>query len=59
MTVSLDAWGGPWWSSPHPLTDLLANADVLFANEAEAAAMSGKTRSSAPSSGWRRTASAW
>jgi sugar/nucleoside kinase (ribokinase family) len=42
MTVSLDAWGGPWWSSPHPLTDLLANADVLFANEAEAAAMSGE-----------------
>ena len=42
MTVSLDAWGEDHHGPPHPLTDLLANADVLFANEAEAAAMSGE-----------------
>jgi sugar/nucleoside kinase (ribokinase family) len=41
MTVSLDAWGGQWWASPRPIADLLAGADILFANEAEAAAMSG------------------
>jgi sugar/nucleoside kinase (ribokinase family) len=42
MTVSLDAWGGPWWSSRRPLADLLAAADVLFANQTEAAAMTGE-----------------
>jgi sugar/nucleoside kinase (ribokinase family) len=42
MTVSLDAWGGPEWSSPRSLAEVLADADVLFANEAEAAAMSGE-----------------
>lgn len=42
MTVSVDSWGGPAWSSPRSLADVLANADVLFANEAEAAAMSGE-----------------
>jgi sugar/nucleoside kinase (ribokinase family) len=42
MTVSLDAWGGPEWSSTRPLADVLADADVLFANEAEAAAMTGE-----------------
>jgi sugar/nucleoside kinase (ribokinase family) len=42
MTVSLDAWGGPEWSSSRSLADVLAAADVLFANEAEAAAMTGE-----------------
>jgi sugar/nucleoside kinase (ribokinase family) len=42
MTVSVDAWGGPWWSSSRPLSETLAHADVLFANEAEAAAMTGE-----------------
>jgi sugar/nucleoside kinase (ribokinase family) len=42
MTVSLDAWGGPWWSSPRPLAETLARADVLFANETEIAAMTGE-----------------
>jgi sugar/nucleoside kinase (ribokinase family) len=41
MTVSLDAWGGPAWSSSRPLADVLAGADVLFANETEIAAMTG------------------
>jgi sugar/nucleoside kinase (ribokinase family) len=41
MTVSLDAWGGPAWSSDRPLADTLAGADVLFANQTEAAAMTG------------------
>lgn len=42
MTVSLDAWGGSTWSSPRSLADVLAFADVVFANEAEAAAMTGE-----------------
>jgi sugar/nucleoside kinase (ribokinase family) len=42
MTVSVDAWGGPWWSSPRPLAEVLAHADVLFANEPEVAAMTGE-----------------
>jgi sugar/nucleoside kinase (ribokinase family) len=42
MTVSLDAWGGPWWSSPRPLDEILAHADVLFANQSEIAAMTGE-----------------
>ncbi|HEX9520167.1 MAG TPA: carbohydrate kinase family protein [Streptosporangiaceae bacterium] len=42
MTVSVDAWGGPWWSSSRPLAETLAHADVLFANETEAAAMTGE-----------------
>lgn len=43
MSVSLDAWGGASWASTRSLADVLANADVLFANEAEAAAMSGES----------------
>lgn len=43
MTVSLDAWGGAAWSSPRSLSDVLADADVLLANETEAAAMTGET----------------
>jgi sugar/nucleoside kinase (ribokinase family) len=42
MTVSVDAWGGPWWSSSRSLAETLAHADVLFANETEAAAMTGE-----------------
>src|SRR5215813_14484521 len=42
MTVSVDAWGGPWWSSSRCLAETLAHADVLFANETEAAAMTGE-----------------
>lgn len=42
MTVSLDAWGGPWWEAPAPLEDLLPRADVLLANEPEALAMTGE-----------------
>jgi sugar/nucleoside kinase (ribokinase family) len=42
MTVSLDAWGGPWWSSSRPLAETLARADVLFANQPEIAAMTGE-----------------
>jgi sugar/nucleoside kinase (ribokinase family) len=42
MTVSLDAWGGPWWSSTRSLPDLLANADVVLANGPEATAMTGE-----------------
>jgi sugar/nucleoside kinase (ribokinase family) len=41
MTVSLDAWGGPDWSSERRLEDVLEHADVLFANETEAGAMAG------------------
>ena len=41
MTVSLDTFDGSWFSSTRPLEEVLANADVLFANEAEAAAMAG------------------
>jgi sugar/nucleoside kinase (ribokinase family) len=43
MTVSLDAWDGPWWTSPVPLAELFAETDVLFANESEAAAMTGES----------------
>lgn len=39
MTVSVDAAGGPWWSSPRPLAAVLEHADVLFANETEMTAM--------------------
>jgi sugar/nucleoside kinase (ribokinase family) len=46
MTISLDAWGGPWWTSARPLSEQLAGTDVLFANEAEAAAMTGETEPS-------------
>ncbi|HEX6581498.1 MAG TPA: PfkB family carbohydrate kinase [Actinomycetota bacterium] len=42
MTVSLDAWGGAAWSSSRPVPEILARADVLLANEAEAAAMTGE-----------------
>lgn len=39
MTVSVDAWGGPWWSARAPLAEILAFADIVLANEAEALAM--------------------
>ncbi len=42
MTISLDASGGSWWSSSRPLAEALANADVVLANESEAAAMTGQ-----------------
>jgi sugar/nucleoside kinase (ribokinase family) len=41
MTVSLDAFDGPWWVSPRPVAAVLEHADVLFANESEAKAMAG------------------
>jgi sugar/nucleoside kinase (ribokinase family) len=41
MTVSLDSFDGASWASPRRLDQLLAQADVLLANEAEAFAMSG------------------
>jgi sugar/nucleoside kinase (ribokinase family) len=47
MTVSLDAWGGETWSADRPLEDVLANADVLFANEHEALAMTNETAAEA------------
>jgi sugar/nucleoside kinase (ribokinase family) len=43
MTVSLDAWGGAGWSPSRRLAEVLADADVLLANETEAAAMTGET----------------
>ncbi len=39
MTVSLDAWGGPWWERSEPLAVLLDGADVVLANREEALAM--------------------
>jgi sugar/nucleoside kinase (ribokinase family) len=42
MSVSLDAWGGPAWSSPRSLSEVLDRADVVFANRAEAFAMTGQ-----------------
>lgn len=42
MTVSLDGWGGPWWDAEAPLEEVAAAADVLFANEHEALAMTGE-----------------
>jgi sugar/nucleoside kinase (ribokinase family) len=42
MTVSLDAWGGPWWETDVPLEEVVGNADVLLANEPEAMAMTGE-----------------
>jgi sugar/nucleoside kinase (ribokinase family) len=39
MTVSLDAWGGPRWEPAAPLDRIAELADVLFANEPEALAM--------------------
>lgn len=44
MSVSLDTWGGLGWSSPRPLAEVLAHADVLFANENEATAMTGEDK---------------
>ncbi|MFL5768408.1 MAG: carbohydrate kinase family protein [Actinomycetota bacterium] len=41
MTVSMDAWGGPWWEEPEPLEELLPRGDVILANESEAIAMTG------------------
>ena len=42
MTVSLDAWGGPFWEVPLALADIVSEADILLANEAEALAMTGE-----------------
>ncbi len=42
MTVSLDAWGGPFWEVPAAIGDVVADADILLANEAEALAMVGE-----------------
>jgi sugar/nucleoside kinase (ribokinase family) len=42
MTVSMDAWGGPWWDGPAPKEDLLPRADVFLANEPEALAITGE-----------------
>ena len=42
MTISLDAWGGPEWASERSLADVLADADVVLANRAEATAMTGE-----------------
>jgi sugar/nucleoside kinase (ribokinase family) len=41
MTVSLDASDGPWWDPAAPLETVLEHADVVFANGAEAVAMTG------------------
>jgi len=41
MTVSVDAFDGASWASPRPVDELLRDADVLLANEAEACAMAG------------------
>jgi sugar/nucleoside kinase (ribokinase family) len=41
ITASFDAWGGRWWDATTPLDEVLPHADVLFANEDEALAMSG------------------
>jgi len=43
MSVSLDAWGGPWWESPAPLGVLLDGADIVLANGDEALAMTRAT----------------
>lgn len=43
MTISLDGWGGQWWTSPRPPAEEFAGADVLLANETEAGAMTGET----------------
>lgn len=42
MTVSLDAWGGPLWDAAITLSEAVSGADVVFANEAEALAMTGE-----------------
>jgi sugar/nucleoside kinase (ribokinase family) len=41
MTVSVDAFDGESWASPRAMDELLRDADVLLANEAEACAMAG------------------
>jgi sugar/nucleoside kinase (ribokinase family) len=41
MTVSLDAWGGPFWEVPSTLSAVVSGADILLANETEALAMTG------------------
>ena len=41
MTLSLDTFDGSSFTTTRPLEEVLANADVLFANEAEALAMAG------------------
>jgi sugar/nucleoside kinase (ribokinase family) len=39
MTVSVDAFDGASWASPRAVDEVLRDADVLLANEAEACAM--------------------
>jgi sugar/nucleoside kinase (ribokinase family) len=41
MTVSLDAWGGPWFEADAKPSEVLPLADVVLANESEAMAMVG------------------
>jgi len=41
MTVSLDAFDGASWASARSVDEVLRDADVLLANEAEACAMAG------------------
>lgn len=41
MTVSVDAFDGASWASPRAVDEVVRNADVLLANEAEACAMAG------------------
>jgi sugar/nucleoside kinase (ribokinase family) len=43
MTVSVDAYDGASWASSRAIEELLRDADVLLANEAEACAMAGTT----------------
>jgi sugar/nucleoside kinase (ribokinase family) len=41
MTVSLDAWGGPWFEADADPSDVLSLSDVVLANESEAMAVVG------------------
>jgi sugar/nucleoside kinase (ribokinase family) len=43
MTLSVDAYDGASWASSRAIAELLRDADVLLANEAEACAMAGTT----------------
>ena len=42
LTISLDTWGGPGFSSDRSLGELLEHVDVVFANEHESQALSGE-----------------
>lgn len=43
MSVSVDAWGGPWWDGGSSIDALLEGVDVVFANGDEALEMTGET----------------